>query len=270
MEARIEDVLQECLELLKKGISIEDCLAQYPDDAQELEPLLQAASLSRQQFAIEMDGATRARLRGRVMGAWDQQHRRHRAGGGIFSIFPRFAAVAASLILVVALSGAGTVAASGGAVPGEALYPVKELREAAALWFARSPEAKVEMYTRLVKERVEEVRELAAKEEASSNTISHALERLEGNLAALHAVMNVEVQRQQAEAVGPNPKFIEALEEAADGQQSVHAILKETLDGAPEQAQPGVGAALNAIQQAQESVRAAVEAANAANSGDSR
>jgi hypothetical protein len=273
MEAKIDEVIQECLELLEKGGSLDDCLAQYPDEADELAPLLQTAVESRRHFAIEMDDATRARLRGRVMGEWERKQAKQGNIAGIFSLFPRMASVAAALVVlvaVVALGGAGTVAASSGSVPGEALYPVKELRETAGLWFARSPEAKVEMYTRLVKERAEEVQELVAKEQASSSAISQALERLDENLAGLNAVMDFEVQRQRTEATGPNPKFLEALQEAADGQQSVQAILNETLPKAPNQAQPGVGEALEAIKQAQESVRAAVKAANTADPGDSR
>jgi len=273
MEAKIDEILQECLENLEKGKSLDDCLAQYPDEADELAPLLQTALESRRHFAIEMDDATRARLRGRVMGEWERKQAKQWNFAGIFSLFPRMASVAVSLVVlvaIVALGGAGTVAASSGAVPGEALYPVKELREVAGLWFARSPEAKVEMYTRLVKERAQEVQELVAKEQASSSAISHALERLDENLAGLDAVINLEARRQQTEATGPNPKFLEALQQAADGQQSVQAILNETLPNALDQAQSGVGEALEAIQRAQESVRAAVKAANAADPGNSR
>ena len=297
MVDKFEEVLQKCLEYLEGDRSVEECLAQYPEEAGQLEPLLQTALASRRHLAIEMAGATRARLRGRVMAEWDQHHQRRRSGGGILFFSPRLAAVAASVILnqyqgenyiklnsqrrrpckshfgfslVVALSGVGTVAASGGAVPGEPLYVVKEFREAARLWFVRSPEAKVEMYTRLVKERAEEVQELAAKQNASSGAISHALERMDGHLATLDAVVNEKVQRQRAEATAPDTSFLEALQNVVDGQQSVQVILIETLDKVPDQAQLSLGAALEAIQQAQERVRTAVKASGPANSGDLR
>ena len=270
MVDKFEEVLQECLELLEEDKSVEECLAQHPAQADQLEPLLHTALVSRQHLAIEMAGATRTRLRGRVMAEWDHNHQRRQSGGGILFFSPRLAAVAASLILVVALGSVGTVAASGVAVPGEPLYVVKEFREAARLWFARSPEAKVEMYTRLVKERAEEVQELAAKQNASSGAISHALERMDGHLAALEAVVNEKVQRGRAEATAPDPSFLEALQNVVDGQQSVQVILVETLDIAPDQAQPSLGAALEAIQQAQERVRAAVKSSGPANSGNVR
>ena len=39
----MQEVLQRCLEELEQGRSLEQCLAQYPEEAGRLEPLLQTA-----------------------------------------------------------------------------------------------------------------------------------------------------------------------------------------------------------------------------------
>ena len=270
MENRVQEVLQQCLEHLEEGWSLEECLAQFPEEADRLEPLLQTALSARGQFALGIPAATRARLRDRVMAEWDHRHRpRHWTFPiPIFSL--RTAAVTASVVLAVALSGIGTVAAAGGTVPGDHLYAVKELREEAQLWFARSPEAKVEMYTRLVKERAKEVQELAAQEEARSQAISLALDRMNQHLAALNTVLDEKVRQQKVDPTAIDAGFLEALQHSAQGQQSVQIALEEALAEAPSKTQPGLGAALDAIQRAQERVRAAAEAVGPAGSNGDR
>ena len=268
MENKIQEVLQQCLERLEEGRSMEECLAQFPEEADRLEPLLQTALTARGQFAVGISAATRVRLRHRVMGEWDRRHQpRHRPQHWTFPV-PLFslraATVAASVVLAVVLSGAGTVAAAGGAVPGDRLYPVKELREEAQLWFAWSPEAKVEMYTHLVKQRAREVQELAAQEEARSQAISLALDRLNRHLAALNTVIEEKARQQRLDPTAIDAGFLEALQHSAQGQQSAQIALEATLAEAPSKDQPGLGEALDAIQQAQARVRAAAAAAGQA------
>ena len=275
MDDNIQEVFQQCLERLEEGRSLEECLAQFPEEAGELEPLLQTALTARGQFALGISTAARARLRNRVMGEWDRRHQRRRwPQPWTFLPVPQFslraATVAASLVLAVALSGAGTVAAAGGAVPGDRLYPVKELREEAQLWFAWSPEAKVEMYTHLVKQRAREVQELAAQEEVRSQAISQALDRMNRHLAALNAVVEENARRQRLDPTAVDAGFLEALQHSAQGQQSAQIALEETLAEAPSKSQPGLGEALDAIQRAQERVRAAAAAAGQAGSESDR
>ena len=274
MDDRMQEILQSCLEDLDQGRSMEQCLAQYPEDAALLEPLLQTALSVRGRLPLAVPEAARARLRNRVMAAWDQrqQPRRSILRLPVLAklLAPRWATVTAAVVLVVALSSVSTVAAAGGAVPGDLLYPVKEFREEAQLWFARSSEAKVEMYTRMVKERAEEVRELATQAEDRSNAITQALDRLDRHLAALDAVMKDKLQREPAAPAVLDSGFLEALGRVADGQDAARVTLEETLDQAPGDIQNNLGASLEAIQQAQERVRAALESAPPAGSGDGR
>ena len=270
----MQDILQACLEELEQGRSVEQCLAQYPEDAALLEPLLQTALSVGGRLPRTVPVAAQARLRDRVMAEWDrrQRPRRRMLRLPVLAqlLAPRWATVTAAVVLVVAFGSVSTVAAAGGAVPGDLLYPVKEFREEAQLWFARSSEAKVEMYTRMVKERAEEVRELAAQEEDRSNAISQALDRLDRHLAALDAVMKDKLQREPAAPAIIDSGFLEALGRVAVGQDSARATLEETRYQAPSDIQNSLGVSLEAIQQARERVRTALESALPPGSGDGR
>ena len=264
----MQEALQSCLEELEQGRSLEQCLALYPEEAGQLEPLLQTALSVRGRFPLAIPEAAQDRLRNRVMAEWDRRQQPRSPWLRFPSLAPRWTAVAATVVLVVALSGVSTVAAAGGAVPGDLLYPVKEFREEAQLWFAMSSEAKVEMYTKMVKERAEEVRELAAREEDRSKAISQALDRLTRHLAALDAVVEDKMRRKQAAPEVVNSGFLEALSRVVEGQHSAGVTLKETLGQAPRDVQHDLGVSLEAIQQAQERVRAALESALTSGSGD--
>ena len=59
-----DNILDECLErLLLKGETVEQCLASYPEQAAELEPLLHTALITKKASAIEPRHEFRARAR---------------------------------------------------------------------------------------------------------------------------------------------------------------------------------------------------------------
>ena len=61
MNANRHEIVEECLELLRLGTSLEECLTRYPDDAEELEPILRTAVSTRSDLALDLPPATRAR-----------------------------------------------------------------------------------------------------------------------------------------------------------------------------------------------------------------
>ena len=259
MADRIQQVLQDCIELLRQGVSPEECLARYPEYAQELEPLLRTALNAQGELTPGMPPAARTRARARVLAVWDHRHLPRQRRWGLPFFLPRWAAMAVSVVLAIVLGGVGTVAAAGGAVPGDPLYPVKEIREGAQLWFARSPETKVAMYTRLVKERAEELRELAAKGRTGPSSI--ALARLERHVEDVNQLVEESIERP---ADGPPeiaPGLLGKLQEVIAEQLSAEGVVQETLEEAPVEARPGLQRALEAIQRGRDRVRDALEAA---------
>lgn len=256
MDERIEETLQQCLENMENGQSLEECLAQFPDEANRLELLLQSAASVRDHYSHDLSSGTRTRMRNRVMHEWDlRNQRQHRSLLPLF--LPRMAAVATSVILLVVFAGMGTVAAAGNAVSGDHLYPIKQIREEAQLQLARSPEARVELLTRLVKERAKELQKLAAKEEARTGSIASTIDRINRHLLALDGIVEEKVSANDAPT---DVDFLESLEYAVQGQQSAQAALEE-ISERTQDSQPDLGAAIDSIQRAQERVHAAIEAA---------
>lgn len=272
MEIDTQEIIQECLELLQQGRSLEECLERYPEEAAELEPILQTALSLRGDLAADLPSTTRIRIKGRVLAEWDRQRapRQWRWRPSFLfprlALFPRWAFVAASLVLVLALGGLGTNTAAADTVPGDILYPVKEFRESVQVWFARSPEAKIEMYTTLVKERVEEVRKIAAREQADIDAISDALARMEGHLTALGIVVDTKLTDRPGGEIDLG--FVDALQKSISAQGTAEGLLARAMDDMPAIAVPNFSDALKAIQLAQERVDSALEAAGHSGAGD--
>jgi len=264
MDVSTQDIVQECLELLRQGRSLEECLERYPEEAAEVEPILRTALSVRSGLAADLPLTTRTRMKSRVLAEWDHRHEPRRWNWRLPSLFPgwplfpRRAFVTAALVLALALGGLGTNTAAANTVPGDALYPVKEFRESVQLWFARSPEAKVEMYTSLVKERVEEVKKIAAQEQADLDAISDALARMEDHLAALGVMVENKLTDRPGEEIDLG--FVEALQKSISVQDTAEGLLAKALDEVSAEARPNFGNALKAIQLAQERVDSALEA----------
>ena len=165
---------QQCLDMSRRGASLKECLDRFPQYADELEPLLVAATGSAGSSQPVMSGEMHSRLRGWVLSEWDRQHqpRRQRWSFSLFS--PRWAmATATAVVMVMVLiGGAGTAAAAHDAIPGTTLYPVKQLEEEARLWITRSPEVKVARYGDLVRERAQELRILAGRGDAEATSVA--------------------------------------------------------------------------------------------------
>ena len=269
MDISKQDIVEECIELLRQGRSLEDCLEQYPEEAEELEPVLRNAISIRSDLASDLPVAARTRMRGRVMAAWDRQHQPKRWNLTIPSLspvwalfngrtlFPRTAFAAAILVVALFFGGLGTNTAAANSVPGDTLYPVKELREGVQLWFARSPEAKVEMYTSFVKERVAEVGKMAAREQADLDAISDALARMEGHLTDLNVV--VENKLTASDSLPVDAGFVQALQKSISDQSTAGGLLEKALNKVPAEDRINFTNALKAIQLAQDRVDSALE-----------
>ena len=264
-----QEIVEECLELLRQGSTLEQCLERHPAEAADLEPILRSAVSVRSGLAVDLPLAARTRMKDRVLAEWDRQHEPRRWNlrfPSIFpkkpllnewALFPRLAFATAILVVALALGGLGTNTAAANTVPGDMLYPVKELREGVQLWFARSPEAKVEMYTSFVKERVEEVSRMAAREKADLDAISDALARMQGHLTALNVVVDSKLTG--GDAAKLDAGFVEALQKSFSDQDTAGNLLKIALAEVPSEGRPEFRNALKALQNAQQRVDSALE-----------
>lgn len=139
----INALLQDCLQGLRQGYSLDECLARHPQAAAELRPLLEAALLVQRARPLARDPAAvargRAQLQQAVRAARAKQTapvRRSRSG---WVGATRWAAVVAVLYLAL---GATTARASA-ALPGDPLYAWKRSSEGLRLALAVSPPERI-------------------------------------------------------------------------------------------------------------------------------
>lgn len=168
-EARgLEDVLDECLSQLNSGQSLESCVARYPTLAAELEPLLRVALKVRaigQQPVPAPLGLRSGRQRLLTEVALRKEQAQEQPKSFWFSLqsLLRRGTVAVVLagLLLVAVLGQGTLAASANSLPGDALYPVKRISEEVRVWFAFDQQAKERLLEEIAERRRQEAKAIA-------------------------------------------------------------------------------------------------------------
>jgi hypothetical protein len=193
---KFNDIFNECLErLLVEGETVEQCLRSYPEQAGELEPLLQTALATRQASAIQPRPEFRARARYQFGLALQEIEERRRRP--FFAWQPRWATVVAT-VLVLLLAGSSTVVAAGNSMPDEPLYPVKLATEQVRLALTPSALGKVELYAKLADKRVAEIVYVANK--GKPEQVERVTQRLNSYLARVAALALAErgVEREEA------------------------------------------------------------------------
>ena len=154
----IEDILDLCLEELKKGVPLEDVLTKYPDQAKELKPLLMVAS--RLESAPKPEPSRNAVYNALMeAGKYLPKERVCRPHFRLeWLIRPQFAfAKAIAVILIFALLSWGTVNASANALPGDLLYPIKLATEHITFVLTVKPEGKAELRLTFSEQRMQEL-----------------------------------------------------------------------------------------------------------------
>lgn len=150
------DQFQLCLEWIKEGYSVEDCLKSLPQiDAETVSLLLTVQQIG------QIDFPARASAKRLVFEKLNAEIKlksgRRRLLSGIISSVLR-PALASSFAVVVLLLGVwGTSSAAAESVPGELLYPVKRTQEQFLLVVVPGSEYKARLYARLVERRGREM-----------------------------------------------------------------------------------------------------------------
>ncbi len=208
---KFNNILDECLErLLVNGETIEQCLQSYPEQADELEPLLQTALVTKQTSAIQPRPEFRAKARYQFRLALQEIEQKRRLP--VFGWQPRWATVVA-IVLVLLLAGGGTVAAAGNSMPDNPLYPVKLATEQVQLALTRSTLGKVELYAKLADKRVAEIVYVANK--GKPEQVERVTQRLNSHLAEVAVLATT--QRKEADVLLAPPPSAPALPEQTRG-----------------------------------------------------
>jgi hypothetical protein len=211
MSKEFDNILDECLErLLVKGETIEQCLQDYPEQADELAPLLQTALEIKEASAIQPRAEFKARARYQFHAAvQDDAARRSRP---FFARLPRWATVV-TVIVGLLLVGSGTVAAAGYSMPDSALYSLKLATENVRLTLTPSALGKAELTARLADRRVAEIIYMANKGDA--RRVEALTERLNKRLVMLASLAPCWGVDEQPEAMLTAPPKAAPSEEEA-------------------------------------------------------
>ena len=172
-DEHLDYILDRCIERIASGESVSSCLASYPDDREELEPLLRIAAVTMQAVsAVESSQVAKARGLRMLNDAVAERTAKKRSFFGWLSALrppapgtlfakPLLAGVAVLLVASGLAFGADRAAAD--SVPGDPLYWVKTSRENLSLMMPKSDAAKAQEHAHLAKVRSNEVGGLVRK-----------------------------------------------------------------------------------------------------------
>lgn len=174
MSREFETILDECLQRLLEGESVEHCLARYPEQAAELEPLLQVALAAREASAIEPRPEFKAQARYRLQSALTTGLKRRQRRG----LRLRWQwALPLAIVFFLILAGGSTVAASSASLPDEHLYPVKTRVEQIRLWLTPTDMGKARLHAQFVNRRTEEIAQMVHRDKTEvAVRVAHRLE----------------------------------------------------------------------------------------------
>ncbi len=239
---RFDNRLNECLERLLRGETIEQCLQDYPEQAAELEPLLRTALAARRASAIQPRAEFKARARYQLQSALREMESRR---GRWFFVWQSQWATAVAVILIFLLVGGGTVAAAGNSMPDGTLYPVKLATEQVRLTFTPSALAKAQLYARLADKRVAEIVYMASK--GDPQRVDLVARRLDAHLVKIATLAAAQGEKRQA-MLAPAPERVDKDTRALAPVPAAPVPALESADGgvrppAPERAREAPGVA---------------------------
>ena len=254
-----DQALDICLERLRAGDKLEDCLTSYPSHAERLAPLLRMFSTLQAPDgpAMSSDGfdAGQARLLARSARLRQQRQSqaatagRKRVPGLLVPGLPGrvrrlvLATMAGVLLLSVVLS-AGTVSAASSSLPGSPLYPIKRVTESVVSSLAPTPQLQARAHMAWADRRLREIETLVTRDGLADETLLEDLARqTERALVA-------------AEQAGVGP-----LKFAVFHTSHQQAVLKRVLENAPAAARPGLERALEVSSRGHARARFAFEKA---------
>jgi len=185
--SEFENILDECLERLVKGETLEQCLQHYPEQAAQLEPLLQTAQAVRKASAILPRSEFKARARYEFRSALQATVTKRRLP--LFGLRPRWA-MALMIIGILLVAGGGAAAAASNSMPDSPLYPVKLATEQVRLTLTPSDMGKARLCATLADRRVAEIIYMANK--GNAQQVEVIAQRLDKRLVMLAILVSVE------------------------------------------------------------------------------
>jgi methionine-rich copper-binding protein CopC len=205
MNRHLEEIFNECIERLRQGDSIENCLLNYPEEAAEIEPLLRTASnINWRASMVQPRPDFKARARYQFINAQyaEAQAKEAKAHPTLFNL-QRAWMPALVMILLLVFSSVGTAAAASNAMPDQPLYSVKLATEQVQLTLAFSDETKANLNAKLVETRSQEIITMAT--QGKTDQVIATTARMAQNLEAAEAAIN-KVEDAKTRQFSPPPR----------------------------------------------------------------
>jgi hypothetical protein len=160
MDPSLQSKLIECLDALQQEQSVEQVLARYPQERDQLRPLLETA-VRLQQFNLQPSLAAQSRSRQAFLAEAEALSAASRARPSSLVWLRRLLVPVAAMVMLFLL-GAGLITVSASAVPGEPLYGPKRLAESLQLALTANATPRAELLEQFRQERIAEIRQLMA------------------------------------------------------------------------------------------------------------
>ncbi|GEM_PF-6384664 len=256
MQQHLDELLQQGIDAIAKGGTIEDFISGHNEQAQELRELLQLAVQTGMVLAeVQPSPSARAATLSLVL---ERSQRKPTRGASIITLaaFPQLRQIAAVLIaaVVLVLAPASAFVVSANALPGDSIYPIKEAWEDIQLTLAFNDEGKANTYASLALRRTEEMAELS---KIGRPVPVEAINKLAKYTST---AMNTPENNGSTTPV-------QRLEELTERQQKV---LMEVAAVAPEAAQPALQHALEVSRRGHQKAKEQAAGTTQNNSGPGR
>jgi len=212
-----ENILDECLDRLAGGETLEQCLQSYPEQAAQLEPLLKMAQAVSKASAILPRSEFKARARYQFHSALQAETTKKRQP--LFGLRRRWS-VALTVASILLLAGGGTAVAASNSMPDSPLYPVKLAAEQVQLTLTPSDIGKARLCAMLADRRVAEIICMASRGDVQR--VELVTQRLDERLEMLAELAS-------AEEEGEAPKVMMALPPAPAPAPAEEAPVEEDV-----------------------------------------
>ncbi|RMG99220.1 MAG: hypothetical protein D6706_05820, partial [Chloroflexi bacterium] len=179
MNDALELKLIECLEALEAGASLDEVLRRYPEEAEELRPLLETAvSLDNLNLQPSLAAQTKSRETFLAHAAALKENKTRRRRSPFLFGLRRLVMPLATFIVLI-FFGVGLIAASAPAVPGDALYGTKRLVENIQLGLTTDPTIRATLSAEFNQERIQEIETLLARGSSADVSFEGPIEKIE-------------------------------------------------------------------------------------------
>lgn len=178
MDHEFSSILEDCLQRLHKGQSLEDCLKIYPRQAEALLPLLRAAVRMQHdpkiQPRLEAIQNGRERMLARAKSKFEGRRIERKGSKLAFRL-------AFSLFVVLLLGSLFTVNASARSLPGDLLYGVKRGWETVRLDLTINTQSRQSLEYQFLVERRDEIQAMIQKGRQGTLELEGVLEAMDNN-----------------------------------------------------------------------------------------